>query len=57
MRTLYYLEETDGTVIAACTNRRYAETIAKFFRFRKTRPYPVIHERIVPEYDLVVRSS
>lgn len=57
MRTLYYLEETDGTVIAACSNERYAEMIRKFFKFRKTRPYPVIHPRTVPEYDLVVRGG
>ena len=54
-RTLYYIEETDGTIIAACTTRTYAELIRKFFKFRKTRPYPIIVPRTVPEYDLVPR--
>lgn len=56
MRTLYYIEETDGTVIAACTNKQYAEMIRRFCKFRKTKPYPIIHERVVPNYDLVVRG-
>lgn len=54
MKTLYYLEETDGTIIAACTTKLYAETIQKFFRFRRTRPYPVVITRNVPNYKLVV---